>query len=169
MGVRLIVDSRRDTDRVALFCSTSGWAFGPVFDSETEAEAFLDYCDLVVGADPRAIDEKPGRLERVYNEWRKAKQEQEDVPQQDCSDQAAETARPTRYRIFMHPASTVLISWWPVNGDGDNLNAMGDTTLARRPERDATWGPPDSLGTTTLDVCRRRALDYGCIREEAVT
>lgn len=38
MGVR-ISDSRS----VCLYCSTEGVAFGPVFEDEYEAEAFLDF------------------------------------------------------------------------------------------------------------------------------
>lgn len=38
MGVR-ISDSRS----VCLYCSTEGVAFGPVFEDEHEAEAFLDF------------------------------------------------------------------------------------------------------------------------------
>lgn len=43
MGVRMIVSERAgSTDRVALYDSTSGWAFGPVFSDEETAQAFLD-------------------------------------------------------------------------------------------------------------------------------
>lgn len=38
MGVR-ITDKRN----VALYCSTEGVAFGPVFEDEYEAQAFLDF------------------------------------------------------------------------------------------------------------------------------
>lgn len=43
MGVRMIVSDRPgESDRVALYDSVSGWAFGPVFPNEEDAQAFLD-------------------------------------------------------------------------------------------------------------------------------
>lgn len=43
--------------KVALFCSTSGVAFGPVFDTEDEAERFLEWLGARDGRDPRLIRE----------------------------------------------------------------------------------------------------------------
>lgn len=45
MGVRMIVAGLPATgsDRVALYDSATGWAFGPVFGDEDEAQAFLDF------------------------------------------------------------------------------------------------------------------------------
>ena len=43
MGIR-IIESNSDTDSYAvLYCSTSMWAFGPVFEDAEQAEAFLDW------------------------------------------------------------------------------------------------------------------------------
>lgn len=68
MGVRILHDPR--ADEAALYCSTSCWAFGPVFSAkahrsaEERAEAFLRW--LVV--DPRSIADQ-NVLERKYSEW----------------------------------------------------------------------------------------------------
>ncbi len=43
MGLRFVIDDHRD--KVALYCSTTGYAFGPVLDSEEEAEAFVAYAE----------------------------------------------------------------------------------------------------------------------------
>ena len=39
MGVRII----NGTDEAALYCSTTMWAFGPVFDDYDSAESFLEW------------------------------------------------------------------------------------------------------------------------------
>lgn len=41
--------------KVALFDSTSGLAFGPVFDTELEAEEFLEHLTSIGERDPRVI------------------------------------------------------------------------------------------------------------------
>lgn len=69
MGVRILHDPTTDSENTVLYCSTSGWAFGPVFDSVTDADSFLEFCDLVMHMDPRLIDATPGRLESVYGRW----------------------------------------------------------------------------------------------------
>jgi hypothetical protein len=54
MGLRILVGCEQGTDAesAVLFCSTSGVAFGPLMDSEEEAEAFIAYCNER-GGDPR--------------------------------------------------------------------------------------------------------------------
>ena len=54
MGVRIT----KDEGKVALFDSVSGFAFGPVFDDEFEAEAFLAYCRNHDLPDPRAMSDR---------------------------------------------------------------------------------------------------------------
>jgi len=61
MGVRVINDSTEDL--AALYCSTSMWAFGPVFhpDGHTDAGAaalcFLDWWDGEGFMDPRTVED----------------------------------------------------------------------------------------------------------------
>jgi hypothetical protein len=66
MGVRIIHGARE----AALYCSTSDWAFGPVFsdsdnyDAAERAESFLRF----LGArDARQFTEKA--LEDLYSQW----------------------------------------------------------------------------------------------------
>ncbi len=41
MGVRILAGD----DNAVLYCSTSDWAFGPLFDSEEKAQDFLKWLD----------------------------------------------------------------------------------------------------------------------------
>lgn len=74
MGVRILHDAR--ADEAVLFCSTSGWAFGPVFSeheghsADERAESFLRW--LVI--DPRSLDQTD--LERKHSEWRSQEESQ---------------------------------------------------------------------------------------------
>lgn len=44
MGIRIFIGIGDGWERGAfLYCSTSGWAFGPMFESSDEAEAFLTW------------------------------------------------------------------------------------------------------------------------------
>jgi len=66
MGVHILHNAENDT--AVLYCSTSGWAFGPVFDerdgisASDMAEAFLKWLHI----DPRMEDRK---LESKYYEF----------------------------------------------------------------------------------------------------
>jgi hypothetical protein len=81
MGVRILWDSEQDT--AALFCSTTGGAFGPVFEgpaANVEAGEFLDWLRenpphwaVAIpaggdGTDPR--DYRATELERIVRFWR---------------------------------------------------------------------------------------------------
>lgn len=55
MGVRILVD--RGLEDACLYCSTSMWAFGPVFNSEEQAEEFLKYLDRTDGRDARQLSQ----------------------------------------------------------------------------------------------------------------
>lgn len=78
MGVRILTDKYDET--AVLYCSTSDWAFGPVFykddfkiddqkyvciNASTFAETFLKW----LGRDPRIIDDIS--LEEKYHEFRR--------------------------------------------------------------------------------------------------
>jgi hypothetical protein len=52
MGVRIIED--KDTDMAVLYCSTSLWAFGPIFAGRDEAQEFLDWLE----SDPRRLSDR---------------------------------------------------------------------------------------------------------------
>jgi hypothetical protein len=52
MGVRILQD--KDSDKCCLYCSTSGWAFGPIFYSGDEAVKFLDWFP----GDPRSLSDQ---------------------------------------------------------------------------------------------------------------
>lgn len=86
MAVQILLS--RSDDRAGLYCSTSGWMFGPLFehDAEAKAEHFLDWfrdghardaaAELRIqtrgigldGDDPR--DYRAGDLEKLYGAWR---------------------------------------------------------------------------------------------------
>lgn len=75
MGVRILSDVRSEgytgTSQAVLYCSTSDWAFGPVFygdgdhDAEERAQAF---CRWLGGREPRRMSDQ--ELQAVYSEWR---------------------------------------------------------------------------------------------------
>ena len=59
MGVHIIEGHEPGSDRTmaVLFCSTSGIAFGPVFDDADDASRFLEWLDEIqkVPRDPRSL------------------------------------------------------------------------------------------------------------------
>ena len=90
MGVRILYDPKQG--EACLFCSTSGWAFGPTFsdgareqenhDGRERAEAFLRWCDTTetwggyqraswrrgsTHRDPRELTD-PG-MEAAFTDW----------------------------------------------------------------------------------------------------
>jgi len=83
MGVRVLADHYRN--HAVLYCSTSDWAFGPVFseheghDAEERAEAFLRWIAMTAAwftyersltagrRDARLLTEEG--LERAYADW----------------------------------------------------------------------------------------------------
>lgn len=68
MGVRLT-----DGENVALYDSTTGWSFGPVFNGEEEAEHFLRWFresgPMWAKGDPRKLD--PIELQNFIGLWHK--------------------------------------------------------------------------------------------------
>lgn len=64
MGCRILEDT--EENQACFYCSTSGVAFGPLFESHEEAEAFMEFLD----ADPRKFT--VGDLVDKHAEFRKA-------------------------------------------------------------------------------------------------
>jgi hypothetical protein len=73
MGVRITHDC------VTLYCSTSGWAFGPVFEDADQAEAFLKWSKKHVSRDLRMLSDE--ELEKEYHNWLRS-----DALCQECGD-----------------------------------------------------------------------------------
>lgn len=80
MSVRILTNVRRDDDQsrhAVLFCSTTEWAFGPVFydddhhDADERAEAF---CRWLGTRDPRSLTD--AELERAHTDWRAQESDQ---------------------------------------------------------------------------------------------
>lgn len=75
MGCRILEE--REDGRAVLYCSTTGWAVGPVFRSYEQAQKFLDWLrdtpneeKTVLGlskSDPRNYTESV--LERLYSRF----------------------------------------------------------------------------------------------------
>lgn len=61
MGCRIIEGYERDeydkgAEKLAvLYCSTTGWAFGPVFNGREHAQRFLDWLSAQTDRDPRNL------------------------------------------------------------------------------------------------------------------
>lgn len=64
MGVRIIGLGGEPGDNVCLYCSTTMWAFGPVFEDAEAAEAFLEWMQP---NDPRIYSEQ--ELRAKYHTW----------------------------------------------------------------------------------------------------
>jgi hypothetical protein len=62
MGVR-IMQGDQPYDGAVLYCSTSMWAFGPVFEDEDKAQEFLDWLEV----DPRKLDQS--QLQSKYHDF----------------------------------------------------------------------------------------------------
>ena len=80
MGLRLCHEPKANV--VALYCSTSGFAFGHVFEGdycEEEAEDFLEWCEAEYGigreGDPRSWT--AAEMETRFAEWFKASHDKE--------------------------------------------------------------------------------------------
>ena len=64
MGVRIMEGNREgDSQGACLYCSTTMWAFGPIFEDGDQALAF---CDWLI-TDPRSLSDS--QLERKYSEF----------------------------------------------------------------------------------------------------
>jgi hypothetical protein len=65
--------------KVALFDSVTNWAFGPVFDTEEDANNFLGWCERRGLEDVRLMSEQ--RLLWVYGQWHAALTAAADEPE----------------------------------------------------------------------------------------
>ena len=75
MGCRIMTGQEAGSlgvyQQEVFFCSTSGWAFGPVM-GEGQAEPFMDWLAEEKGiGDPREVRQQ-GELETLWTEWVKA-------------------------------------------------------------------------------------------------
>lgn len=68
MGVRITSGEKV----VAIFCSTTGFAFGPVFDTEQDALDFLEHVHRIDGRDPRALSEN--ELRALHRGWARTRE-----------------------------------------------------------------------------------------------
>jgi hypothetical protein len=73
MGVRILSDQRQDyltISHAVLYCSTSDWAFGPVFYGDDEHDAHEraeSFCRWLGDREPRRMNDR--ELEAAYSEW----------------------------------------------------------------------------------------------------
>ena len=67
MGCRIITGTLDDgkTETAVMYCSTTMWAFGPVFENYEQALDFINW----LSGDPRSYDS--AHLEGHYEEWLK--------------------------------------------------------------------------------------------------
>lgn len=72
MGVRLIADPNGGNDSVAMYDSVSGFAFGPVFASEEDAEDFIEYARREYDRDVRQLPDEA--LKRLHESWSKGRE-----------------------------------------------------------------------------------------------
>jgi hypothetical protein len=66
MGCRIIHGNQEHANGMecaVMFCSTTGWAFGPVFANAEQAERFIDWVPL----DPRTYNDS--ELEGLYGDF----------------------------------------------------------------------------------------------------
>jgi hypothetical protein len=102
MGVHILTDG----EQAAFFCSTSDWAFGPVFrddgthDEVERAEAFLrwlrktpwkkeyEFAGIGDQTDPREMSD--AGLERAYSDWRAQEEQQWAAEEKAIDDSLAE-------------------------------------------------------------------------------
>ena len=70
MAIRII----EGTDYAVLYCSTSMWAFGPVFEDADQAREFLAF----VPGDPRLLSDTT--LEGYYSQFLAREKEEEEPP-----------------------------------------------------------------------------------------
>jgi len=62
MGVSII--KSEDTELQAMYCNTTMWAFGPIFEADEDVQSFIDW----LGQDPRSLEDN--ELELIVSKWR---------------------------------------------------------------------------------------------------
>lgn len=65
MGIRITTEE----DKVALFDSVTGLAFGQVFDSAVDAQAFLDYAEIRGVEDVRKLSDDA--FNQLHDDWQR--------------------------------------------------------------------------------------------------
>jgi len=65
MSVRILHDSEEHMS--CLYCSTTGWAFGKIFNENEDPNEFLIWLENNCGIDPRRFTDK--EFERKFYEW----------------------------------------------------------------------------------------------------
>lgn len=78
MGVRIIEgfkDGTRHDTCAVIYCSTTNWAFGPVFEDSDEAQAFLDSLEQ----DARKYSDS--ELEKLYGDFRRRGRDSDNPPE----------------------------------------------------------------------------------------
>ena len=73
MSVQILTD--KETYQQVMYCSTTMWAFGPVFQAPDEAEDFIEW----LGSDPRKLSDE--LLSDKYYEWLKEREIEEEENQ----------------------------------------------------------------------------------------
>ena len=81
MGVRILSEETMRAyptiSQAVLYCSTSDWAFGPVFsgdDDHNAHERAESFCRWLGAREPRRMSDVD--LERAYSEWQEQEAEQ---------------------------------------------------------------------------------------------
>ncbi len=67
MGCRILEGENQEG--AVLYCSTTGWAFGPLFEDRLDAESFLDWLSARETRDPRNL--KDSELADYFSDFRK--------------------------------------------------------------------------------------------------
>lgn len=63
MSVQILVGNNGVNEQAVFYCTTTDWAFGPVMNSQEEAESFLRF----IHGDPRSRED--GELSALYSEF----------------------------------------------------------------------------------------------------
>ena len=79
MGCRIL---EGDSGAV-LYCSTTNWAFGPIFEDYEKADAFIEHCDK----DPRKYSKE--ELKECHQQW----------IEEEASEAAADAAEDCKYCV----------------------------------------------------------------------
>jgi len=84
-----------DGDKAALYCNTTDWAFGPVFDHAGDAVEFLEFASAAGVPDVRVLSNED--LSKMHGEWMVARQPRENLnpaaPCPECGGEPEECAK----------------------------------------------------------------------------
>lgn len=169
MGIHVLSndgqDYDRSTDHAVMYCSTTDWAFGPVFsdDDEHGARERLDsFLRFMGGTDPRRLSD--AELEGKYGDWRRQEAEQwarEAAAERDGDDPDGEPiyppfppARPGRCEAPCGKGGRYPCDRLPGH-TGGHAYSEDDYPQRTCPHCDGKplANPGDYLGTETCPVC----------------